>query len=118
MSYDIELCDAKTGRVLDADIPHGMTGGIYSPGDSNLWLNVTYNYAEHFYRVLDKDKGIRWLYGKTGEDTIERLGKAIRQLKNDVSVDYWEATEGNARRALENLLFMAKLRPDGVWNGD
>lgn len=31
---------------------------------------------------------------------------------------YWEATEGNAKRALLQLLAMARMRPDGVWDGD
>ena len=32
--------------------------------------------------------------------------------------DYWHATEGNAKRALYGLLAFAKMRPDGVWDGD
>jgi hypothetical protein len=30
--------------------------------------------------------------------------------------DYWKATEGNAKRALCQLVALAQLRPDGVWN--
>ena len=32
--------------------------------------------------------------------------------------DYWEATAANAIRPLYQLIAMAKLRPDGVWDGD
>lgn len=32
--------------------------------------------------------------------------------------NYWDATEGNAKRALLQLVALAKLRPDGVWDGD
>ena len=32
--------------------------------------------------------------------------------------DYWEATAANAIRPLHQLIAMAKLRPDGVWDGD
>lgn len=32
--------------------------------------------------------------------------------------DYWEATEGNAKRPLLQLAAMARIRPDGVWDGD
>ena len=32
--------------------------------------------------------------------------------------DYWKATEGNAKRALYGLLTFARLRPDGIWDGD
>ena len=32
--------------------------------------------------------------------------------------DYWEATAANAIRPLYQLIAMAELRPDGVWDGD
>jgi len=35
-----------------------------------------------------------------------------------VDDDYWKSTEGNAKDALKNLLKLAELAPDGVWNGD
>ena len=47
------------------------------------------------------------------------LEKAIAALGDDVDdSDYWNATEGNAKRALYGLLAFAKMRPDGVWDGD
>lgn len=119
MSYDITLNDAITGDTINFDTPHLLKGGLYAVGGtSEAWLNVTYNYDEHFYRIVDKDKGIRVLYGKTGAESIPILKNAIAQLKDNVSDDYWEATEGNAKRALINLLAFAQLRPDGIWNGD
>lgn len=32
--------------------------------------------------------------------------------------DYWEATAANAIRPLWQLITMAELRPDGIWDGD
>jgi hypothetical protein len=32
--------------------------------------------------------------------------------------NYWESTAVNAIKPLEQLLIMAKLRPDGIWEGD
>ena len=32
--------------------------------------------------------------------------------------NYWEATAANAIQPLYQLIAMAKLRPDGVWDGD
>ena len=61
-------------------------------------------------------KGIRSIYGKTGAESIPMLEKAISALGDDG--DYWNATEGNAKRALYGLLAFAKMRPDGVWDGD
>lgn len=49
---------------------------------------------------------------------IQILENAINQLGDDVDPDYWEPTEGNAKRALLKLLAMAKMRPDGIWDGD
>lgn len=119
MSYDITLKDPVTRRTIEFDEPHLLKGGNYAVGGtSEAWLNVTYNYAEHFYRIVDKDKGIRVLYGKTGAESIPILKNAITQLKDNVSDDYWESTEGNAKRALINLLAFAQLRPDGIWDGD
>ncbi len=119
MSYDINLRDPVTKEVLVVDFVHNIIGGTYMQGgDNRLWLNVTYNYAPHFYRTIDPEKGIRFLYGKTGAESIPVLEKAIAKLASDVSKNYWDPTEGNAKQALNGLLAFAKLRPDGVWDGD
>ena len=64
------------------------------------------------------EKGIRTIYGMTGEESIPVLAAAVAQLGGDVHPDYWEPTEGNARNALLDLLALARLRPEGVWDGD
>lgn len=118
MSYDIDLCDPVSGEVLHLDHVHHMTGGTYAiGGTTELSLNVTYNYAKHFIRVLGQ-KGIREIYGRTGAESIPVLKDAISSLADDVDDDYWEPTEGNAKASLLKLLAMAQLRPDGVWKGD
>lgn len=81
-----------------------------------FWLNVTYNYARHYHCL--GERGIREIYGKTGAESIPMLKAAALRLGDDVSDDYWEATDGNAKRALLQLLAMARMRPDGVWDGD
>lgn len=46
MSYDIRLTDRVTGETLEATAPHQIRGGTYAVGGTTeLWLNVTYNYA-------------------------------------------------------------------------
>ena len=118
MSYDISLHDPVTREVPCADMPHDMRGGTYCVGGTReLWLNVTYNYAPHFKRVLG-ESGIRAIYGMTGEESIPVLEDAASRLADDASDDYWDATEGNAKRALLQLAAMARLRPDGIWDGD
>lgn len=124
MSYDLELQDPITKETLLLDAPHHMKGGTYAIGGTDrACLNVTYNYAKHFYRVFDGvnaegDGGIRSIYGMSGADSIPVLEQAIAQLGDDVDPNYWEGTEGNAKRALLHLLALAKMRPDGVWAGD
>lgn len=118
MSYDVRLCDPVTHEALQTDVPHDMRGGTYAMGGTTgLWLNVTYNYGKHYYRVLG-DKGIRTIYGMTGAESIPVLEAAVAKLSDEVSDDYWEATEGNAKRPLLQLAAMARMRPDGVWDGD
>jgi hypothetical protein len=95
-----------------------MRGGTYALGGiTELWLNVTFNYSKHYHKLFGEE-GIRELYGKTGAESIPILREGISKLKDDIDEDYWKATEGNAKRALCQLLAMAQLRPDGVWNGD
>jgi len=118
MSYDIELLDPVTKETIELDAPHHMRGGTYAlGGTARAHLNVTYNYASHFHRVMG-DEGIHTIYGMTGADSIPVLERAIMQLDDDVDPDYWKATEGNAKRALVQLLALAKMRPDGIWDGD
>lgn len=137
MSYDISLCDPVTGDTLQLDEPHHMRGGTFCiGGTTDAHLNVTYNYAQHYYRLFPKrpardnenDRynvdlngevgGIRSLYGLTGAESIPVLEQVIAQLGDDTDPNYWAATEGNAKRALTQLLALAQMRPDGVWNGD
>jgi hypothetical protein len=118
MSYDIKLQDQVTKATLELDVPHHMRGGTYAlGGTTEAHLNVTYNYGKHYYRVMGEN-GIRTIYGITGADSIPVLTRAIEQLGDDVDDDYWKDTEGNAKRALLQLLALAKMRPDGVWSGD
>lgn len=80
---------------------------------------MTYNYSKIFYRPdVFGENGIRSIYGLTGAESIPALQKAINVLHDDVSGNYWMPTEGNAKRALTQLLAMARMRPDGVWEGD
>lgn len=118
MSYDISLLDPITKKIVEFEQPHCRKGGTYQAGGTcEAWLNVTYNYSKHYRKVFG-DKGIRTIYGMTGEDSIPILEKAISLLGNDVADNYWEPTEGNAKKALYDLLTFAQLKPDGVWDGD
>jgi hypothetical protein len=117
MSYDIYLKDPVTKEVLTSEVPHKIRGGTYACETSHMWLNITYNYARFFYRVIG-EKGIRTIYGMSGAESIPLLKNAIDKLADDCDPDYWKATEGNAKQSLYKLVALAQMRPDGVWDGD
>lgn len=120
MSYDLYLQDAVMKKTIELNEPHFIRGGTYAMnGTTELWLNITYNYGKIFRRpdVLGEN-GIETLIGMTALESIPVLEKAILALGNDTDVDYWKATEGNAKRALIQLLTFARMRPDGIWDGD
>lgn len=118
MSYDIDLLDPYTRDVIILDEKHQMKGGTFVDGGTrHASFNITWNYGDHFRKILG-DQGIRIIYGMTGAESIPVLEKAISQLGDDVDVDYWKPTEGNAKKALYCLIKLARIRPDGLWNGD
>lgn len=118
MSFDISLREPVGGKVIKFETAHHIRGGTYAVGGTTeAWLNVTYNYSPHFRRVMGPE-GIRTIYGMTGAESIPVLKKAMAALMDDVSSDYWEPTEGNAKKALAGLLAYAQMRPDGIWDGD
>ena len=140
MSYDIELCDPVTKETLHAKFKHEMTGGTYAIGGTDeLWLNITWNYAEWYYKpgvfaaTKEESKGIRTIYGMSGAESICVLQNAINALQSmteDIDEDsrrrceeqgvtgYWMPTRSNAIKPLYQLLAMAMMRPDGIWEGD
>lgn len=139
MSYDISLRDPVTDDVIRAESKHLIAGGTYAIGGTDeLWLNVTYNYSRWYYRAgvfgpASGNKGIRTIYNMSGAESIPVLMNAIKALEStdeDISEDerakyesqgctgYWLPTRTNAIKPLYQLLAFARLRPDGVWQGD
>lgn len=118
MSYDIVLLDPVSKETIQLEFSHHMRGGTYAVGGTTeAHLNITYNYGQHYRRVFG-EKGIRTIYGMTGAESNPVLEAAAAQLADDVDDDYWKPTEGNAKRPLFQLIALARMRPDGIWNGD
>lgn len=118
MSYDLHLEDPATGELIELEERHNCAGGTYAVGGTTeVWINITWNYATHFRRVLGEE-GIRAIYGMTGSDSIPILRAAAKQLHGSRDPDYWAATEGNARAALLDVIKLAELAPHGIWRGD
>jgi len=119
MSYDINMMEPGKNEVIEFKAPHQFRGGTYAVGGSNeAWLNITYNYGKFYYDTIDKEKGIRWLYGKTGEECLPILKIAVEELGTEQSDNYWDATPGNAGHALLGLIAFCEERPDGIFDGD
>ena len=126
MSYDIQLLDPITKEVIEINDAHFLRGGTYQIGGSTeLSLNITYNYSKFLHQVIQPDSnpsedksGIRSLYGMTALEATPILEAAISNLKDDFDEDYWKPTEGNTKRALNNLLTMCKMLPVAIIDGD
>ena len=135
MSYDISLVDPVTKETLVAETPHQMRGGTYAIGGTDeMWLSVTYNYGRWYRKdYAFGENGIRSINGLSGAESIPVLKKAITGLeesKEELPEEeinqcleqgvsgYWMPTKENAVRPLYQLLAMAQMRPDGVWESD
>ena len=136
MSYSLELVDPVSKNSLILFAPHHMKGGTYPMcGEAYARLNITYNYSSFYYKLFPSRSprtgettytsdpngdisGLRYIYGLTGAESIPVLQDVISKLGDEANEDYWKATEGNAKRALLQLLALAQMRPDGVWQGD
>ena len=139
MSYDIYLADPVTRAPIELEEAHYMRGGTYPlSGTTEAWLNITYNYTGWYYRPgvfgeTADNKGIRTIYGLSGAESIRVLKKAVEALEgltDDISDEerrkceeqgctgYWMPTRANAIRPLYQLLALAQMRPDGIWEGD
>ena len=118
MSYDISLHDPITKEIVILDKKHQLRGGTYAlDGTDEAWLNITYNYSNHFKQMFG-EAGIRTIYGMTATESIPLIEEAIKKLGNDINSDYWKSTEGNAKFALSQLLALAYMAPNGIWDGD
>ena len=140
MSYWIELVDPVSKETLQLDNPHYMRGATYAIGGTTMMeLSITYNYARWYYKpgvfaaTKEESEGIRTIYGMSGAQSIPVLEKAIRALEEDPddmtpeeiaeyaahdAGGYWTPTKANAIKPLYQLLALARMRPDGVWDGD
>lgn len=140
MSYDISMMEPVTGEQVYFDAPHQMKGGNYCVGGTTeAWLNITYNYSRWYCKENvfpdngENRSGIRSIYGMSGAESIHVLENAIEILENMKEnlteeeikeyVDggaggYWLPTRENAIKPLYQLLAMARMRPDAIWEGD
>lgn len=112
MSYDMRF-KKRNGHTTKLKEKHNIAGGTYALGGTDeAEFNITYNYSKWFYKHIDKDLGLRFLNNKTVKEVKVILEKAISEMSGDPSTNYWDATEGNAKRSLEKLLALANMCDD------
>ena len=99
MSWWVSITDPETDQYMVVE-PFSEGGTYVLGGSSDADLNITYNYSAHYYRVLGLEDGLRGLDRAEAVSALPILRDGIKKLGTDESEDYWEATEGNARRAL------------------
>lgn len=114
MSWDCYLVD-KNGKTVIFNEPLDIKGGTYQLGGTQeAWFNITYNYGKILKNVLGYS--LSDLNGKLVKDTISDIEKAVSKLsEEDKTENYWDATEYNTKRALEDLLLLAKKSENSYW---
>lgn len=115
MSFWVYL---KDNNVVVSVDPHEEGGTFCMGGCGEAELNITYNYSPHYYKELNKEKGLRWLDGKKAKECIPAIERAVYALGVERDGDYWKPTAGNAGYALAILLRWARVNPDAVFDVD
>ena len=115
MSYDLYIVDVH-GNRMQSPFKHDIRGGTYCVGGTDkLWLSITFNYSPMFEKAFQDNRGIKILQGKSCLMSIGIIRDAMKRLGDDVTDRYWDATEGNAKKALWNCIQLAALGCDGYW---
>ena len=110
MSYDISII----GDDVFSPIVHHVKGGTYAVGGtSSLEFNITFNYSQAFQKAFRDEEGIKVLDGMACMEAIPLIVEAMKRLGDDETDNYWDPTEGNAKRALEGLLHIVALGYNG-----
>lgn len=122
MSYDISLIcpTCRSCPSLPEDMPSPVGASV---GGNEASVSVTRNYTGllgPLWDLLTEDGRGTWfdLDGLTGAESIPMLEKALESLHGEPDEDYWAATEGNARRAVEEVLAVARAFPKLTWRVD
>lgn len=107
---------------------YGKSGAESIPMLEDMIRRITEKYQKNGEWIETERTKARW-YDENGnevEDPFHMIlqGKNVTKEEYTVMVsegdtdDYWEATAVNAIKPLHQLIAMAKMRPDGVWDGD
>lgn len=120
MGYCLEIIDPKTAKVIEVNKPHGIYGSIYCNEETELVLNITYNYCKLF-KELFGEEGIYILHEKTSIECMNLVQNAIQKCVeiyevinfNNLDTNYWDATPSNVYKALISIFNLLTLGPYG-----
>lgn len=148
MGYGIHMERGKSRAKINAKLGDIPKGGNYRMGDedeavteADLSFHITYNYAWYLYETIDKEKGVRAIYGMKGRDARKLLEAAIPKLNEMIeqetrtrkvlseswgkgkeydpaSTNYWDANAKNAKKAVEGLIDLCLIAPTFTFQGD
>ena len=106
---------------------YGKTGAesIYMLKELALRIEDKYKKGEEWIKTIRKKTVYKDNKGKVidlFETHLSEKDMVKEEITYEISegpnINYWEATAANAIKPLYQLIAMAKLRPDGVWDGD
>ena len=87
----------------------------YDYSNDSVELYTSYNHGWAFYQYLDEDRGIRWIYGKSGKQIVSRLETMLDSLENLLAPDLISYTKyGHYNPPSE---FQYGKKPDDEWVG-
>ena len=112
MSWDIDIHDSENGKLVVLHDKHNLRGGTYQIGGTReACLNITYNYGKFYHPLMERngETGLSCLTGATVKEGIKIVSKALTKLEGQPSGNYWDTTEGNAKKALADLLQLFTL---------
>lgn len=122
MGYTFEY-QRENGDVIKLDNIHNIRGSIYPMGGTDeVQLDVTYNYSKILSPLAREKFGVdSWvdlLRDKHSRDAVKSLRVLSSMLSGEPDDDYWAVTEGNAKAAIDNLVYLCELslNYDGMWN--
>ncbi len=111
----------------------------YDYHNNAVELYTSYNYGWYFYKYLDKEHGIRYIYDKRGRDVLPFLIRMREQLQLSPTWTYntcqcfdehgigwkrpdgktgWDTCLGNAYWFLDKIIQACIQYPHNKWNGD
>ena len=107
---------------------YGKTGAESVPMLEDVIKRITEKYQKDGEWIETERTKARW-YDENGmevKDPFHKILHGEKVTKEEYTImvsegennDYWEATAVNAIKPLHQLIAMAKMRPDGVWDGD